>query len=61
MDSAQLSTDGGRTWKDADLPEGTSAVGYDATGSTLYAGALDGQNARTYRSTDGGVTWKATS
>lgn len=61
MDGAQLSTDGGRTWKEADLPEGTSAVGYDAAGSTLYAGALDGQNARTYRSTDGGTTWKATS
>ncbi|MBC9723913.1 VPS10 domain-containing protein [Streptomyces sp. TRM68367] len=61
MDGAQLSTDGGRTWKQADVPEGASAVGYDATGSTLYAGALDGQNARTYRSTDGGATWTATS
>ena len=27
----------------------------------LYAGALDGQNTRTYRGTDGGITWKATS
>ncbi|MDH6522232.1 hypothetical protein [Streptomyces sp. SAI-090] len=61
MDGAQSSTDGGKTWKQADLPEGASAVGYDATGSTLYAGALDGQNARVHRSTDGGSTWKATS
>ena len=60
MGGSELSTDGGKTWKQADLPKGTSAVGYDATGSTLYAGALDGQNARTYRSTDGGTTWKAT-
>ncbi|GHC14397.1 hypothetical protein GCM10010332_50710 [Streptomyces albogriseolus] len=61
MDGAQLSTDGGKTWKDADVPKGTSAVGYDATGSTLYAGALDGKTARVYRSTDGGTSWKATS
>ncbi|WP_328478511.1 hypothetical protein OHS71_08710 [Streptomyces sp. NBC_00377] len=61
MDGAQLSTDGGKAWKQANLPNGASALGYDATGSTLYAGALDGQSARTYRSTDGGITWKATS
>ncbi|MET9822459.1 hypothetical protein ABZ038_12650 [Streptomyces sp. NPDC006349] len=30
MDGDQLSIDGGRTWKKASLPEGTSAVGYDA-------------------------------
>lgn len=60
MDGGQLSSDGGKTWKQADLPNGTSAVGYDSTGSTLYAAALDGQNARTYRSTDGGIIWKAT-
>ncbi|MEU0023576.1 hypothetical protein ABZ173_38795 [Streptomyces rochei] len=61
MNGAEQSSDGGKTWKEADLPKGTSAVGYDATGSTLYAGALDGQTARTYRSTDGGTTWRATS
>ncbi|MBC9723941.1 VPS10 domain-containing protein [Streptomyces sp. TRM68367] len=60
MGGSELSIDGGKTWKQADLPKGTSAVGYDTTGSTLYAGALDGQNARTFRSTDGGTTWKAT-
>ena len=61
MDGAQLSTDGGKTWKQTNLPNGASALGYDATGSTLYAGALNGQSARTYRSADGGITWKATS
>lgn len=60
MGGAELSTDGGATWKLADVPQGTSALSYDASGRTLYAGALDGQQARIYRSTDGGATWKAT-
>jgi hypothetical protein len=60
MGGAELSTDGGATWKSADVPQGTSALAYDASGRTVYAGALDGQQARVYRSTDGGATWKAT-
>ncbi|MFJ5304211.1 WD40/YVTN/BNR-like repeat-containing protein [Streptomyces sp. NPDC088350] len=60
MNGAELSTDGGKTWKQVDLSKGASAIGYDATGSTLYAGVLDDQNARTDRSTDGATTWKAT-
>ncbi|MFF7642985.1 WD40/YVTN/BNR-like repeat-containing protein [Streptomyces canus] len=60
MSSAELSTDGGATWKQAALPQGASAVAYAPDGKTLYAGVLDGQSARVYRSTDGATTWKAT-
>ena len=60
MDGGQLSTDGGRTWQQIDLPDGTSALAYDGPGATLYAGVLDGERARVYRSTDGGLTWTPT-
>lgn len=54
------STDGGATWQPLALPEGVTAVSYDATGQTLYAAALDGDRARTYRSLDDGATWRST-
>ncbi|MEU1273231.1 hypothetical protein [Streptomyces sp. NPDC005799] len=60
MGGAELSTDGGATWKRTEVPQGASALAYDARGRTLYAGVLDGRQARVYRSTNGGATWKAT-
>ena len=60
MDGGALSSDGGATWQPVTLPAGTSAVSYDTTGRTLYAGALDGQRAHTYRSTDNARTWTPT-
>ncbi len=54
------STDGGSTWQPLALPEGVSAVSYDPAGQTLYAAALDGNRARTYRSVDDGATWLST-
>lgn len=60
MDRGVRSTDGGSTWQDIDLPQGTSAITYADGGRTLYSGALEGQQALTYRSTDDGVTWTAT-
>jgi hypothetical protein len=60
MNGGARSSDGGASWQQVELPQGTSAVSYDASGATLYAGALDGQRARTYRSADGGATWTAT-
>lgn len=60
MDGGAMSTDSGATWKNIDLPSGTSAVTYATDGRTLYAGALEGQQAHIYRSTDGGITWAPT-
>ena len=60
MSGAARSTDGGKTWTDVELPAGASAVTYTADGTTLYAGALDGTRARTFRSTDKGTTWTPT-
>jgi hypothetical protein len=60
MDGGALSTDGGASWQPVTLPGGTSAVTYDPTGRTLYAGALNGQQARTYRSTDNAQSWTPT-
>jgi photosystem II stability/assembly factor-like uncharacterized protein len=60
MSGGARTNDGGGTWQQIQLPVGTSAVTYDASGSTVYAGVLDGQRARVYRSTDGGATWTAT-
>lgn len=60
MDGGGLSSDGGATWRPITLPPATSAVTYDPTGRTLYAGALNGQQARVYRSTDNGATWTPT-
>lgn len=60
MNGGQLSTDGGASWHRVAVPSNTTAVGFDATGRTLYAGALDGQSARIYRSSDNGTTWTPT-
>ena len=54
------SSDGGTTWQQLNVPTGVSAVTYDEAGTVLYAAALDGERARTYRSTDGGATWAPT-
>ena len=60
MNGGTRSGDGGATWQPVTLPANTSAVTYDPTGTHLYAAALEGDRARTYRSADGGVTWTAT-
>ncbi|MBN9620566.1 MAG: hypothetical protein J0H43_12690, partial [Actinobacteria bacterium] len=60
MDGGSLSADGGATWRPITVPPATSAVTFDPTGRTLYAGALNGQQARLYRSTDNGATWTPT-
>jgi len=60
MNDGARTSDGGATWQPVHLPAGVSAVSYDPTGTTVYAGALDGQRARLYRSSDGGTTWTAT-
>ncbi len=60
MSGGARSIDGGATWQQIQLPAGVSAVSFDATGTTVYAGALDGRRARLYRSGDGGTTWTAT-
>jgi len=60
MQGAARSGDGGATWQTITVPAAVSAVAFDTTGATLYAGALDGMNARLYRSADGGTTWTAT-
>lgn len=60
MKSAARSTDGGRSWTPVKVPAGVSAVTYSGDGKTIYAGALDGDRARTYRSADNGSTWVPT-
>jgi len=60
MNGAAKSVDGGANWQEVDVPQGTSAVTYARDGRTLYAGALDGRTARTYRSANDGATWDAT-
>jgi photosystem II stability/assembly factor-like uncharacterized protein len=60
MNGAARSSDGGTSWQNIAVPEGTSAVTYAADGRTIYAGALQGEQARTYRSTDAGATWQPT-
>ena len=60
MNGGARSTDGGTTWQQVGLPTGTSAISFDTTGQTLHAGALDGQPALTFRSTDGGPSWTPT-
>lgn len=61
MEGGQRSTDGGATWQQLQLPAGTSAVSYDPADGSIYAGALEGERGRAYRSTDAGATWTATS
>lgn len=60
MGGGARSTDGGRTWQDLTLPKGTTAVTYSKDGASLYAAALQGQRASTYRSTDDGASWTMT-
>jgi len=60
MGGSARSSDGGATWQPVAVPTGTSAVAYAPDGRTLYAGALDGEQALTFRSTDGGATWAKT-
>lgn len=60
MNGGARSADGGATWRDVALPRGTSAVSYDPSGDTVYAGVLERERARTYRSTDDGATWTPT-
>lgn len=60
MNGGRRSDDGGATWSPVTVPSNTTAVSFDATGRTLYAGALVGSSARTYRSTDSGATWAPT-
>lgn len=60
MDGGARSSDGGATWRPITVPAGTSAVAYAPDGRTLYAGALDGEQALTFRSTDNGATWTKT-
>jgi len=57
--AAVVALDGGRIWTDLTLPTGTSAATFSADGTTLYAGALDGDTARAFASTDAGTTWTA--
>ncbi|MDQ3274959.1 MAG: glycoside hydrolase, partial [Actinomycetota bacterium] len=57
MGGGALSVNGGRTWTEMQLPGGTSAATFSTDGKAMYAGALDGDTARTYRSTDDGQTW----
>jgi hypothetical protein len=60
MNGGALSNNGGASWQPVTVPAGTSALSYDPTGRTLYAGALNGTQAHTYRSTDNGHTWTPT-
>jgi len=60
MNGGASSTNSGANWHPITLPAGTSALSYNATGRILYAGVLDAQRARTYRSDDNGATWTAT-
>lgn len=59
MNGGAISSDGGRTWTDLTLPTGTSAATFSPDGGTLFAGALDGDTARTFASADAGTTWTA--
>ena len=56
------STDGGESWQpmDAGLPEGVSTVAVASSDRrVVYAGVLDGTEARVYRSEDAGESWEA--
>ena len=57
------STDSGESWQPTGnkrLPEGVSVVAVSPSDpQVLYAGVLDGESARVFRSEDGGKIWKA--
>lgn len=61
MNGGAISTDGGASWQEVALPAGTTAASYAEDGRTIYAGVLNGVQATTYRSTNGGATWSPTS
>ena len=61
MGSAALSNDGGGTWKELSLPQGSSAVAYSADGQKLYVASLIGVNAQIFTSADEGKNWNAVS
>ncbi|HEV8044235.1 MAG TPA: hypothetical protein VGP38_03575 [Rubrobacter sp.] len=55
------STDGGESWQPMDegLPEGVSTVAVASNDKrVVYAGVLEGTEARVYRSEDGGESWE---
>lgn len=55
---AALTRDGGQTWAQLPVPDGTSVVEIDAKyPDTLYAGVLEGTEAVVWISRDGGSTW----
>ena len=58
MQDAQRSTDGGATWEPVQLPAGTTALSYSPDGTSVYAGALSGDQAVVHRSTDNGESWQ---
>ena len=60
MNGGALSRDGGSTWQELSLPEGTSAVTFSEDGTTIYAGVLRGVQAHLFASTDGGASWEPT-
>lgn len=48
MDGSQQSTDGGQTWANVDIPEGTAAAFYTLDGDLILA-ALSGERAHVYK------------
>ena len=60
MNGSAFSGDGGVTWQQVNVPSGTRALTFDTAGHTLYAAALDGDEARVFRTTDRGTTWTPT-
>lgn len=59
MMGSAISKDGGETWTQLTLPEGSSAVAFSADGAKLYVATLIGDKAQLYSSSDNGKTWMA--
>jgi photosystem II stability/assembly factor-like uncharacterized protein len=68
QDGFESSDDGGESWRqlgaisggNKGLPEGVSGVAVSPSNpQVLYAGMLDGESARVFRSEDGGENWQA--
>jgi photosystem II stability/assembly factor-like uncharacterized protein len=56
-DGLRKTTDGGRTWRDVELPErGVFSVGVSPADGAVYAGC---EPSRLFRSEDGGESWSA--